>query len=100
MHVAILANATDEACKTEHEEGARFAELKQAIAATGVALQGAWGLLGKYDYLLILDIGPDPLRGFAALSLIARSGSMRTESMLAMPLESYFELASDGSPPG
>lgn len=59
MHLAVLATATDQACLTEADEGRRFRDIQQHLSALGVHLQSAWNLLGKYDYLLILGIGPE-----------------------------------------
>jgi uncharacterized protein with GYD domain len=93
MKLAILATATDEAAESEHAEAARFADLKLALTERRARVDAAWGLLGKYDYLLLLDVAGGVENVFAAMSTIAQSGAMRTESFVAMPLERYFELA-------
>jgi uncharacterized protein with GYD domain len=93
VHTVVLATATDEACKTEAEELTRFTGLVDQLEDQGVHLVTAWNLLGKYDYLMVLEMADDPRAAFGAMSLIAQSGSMRTESMVAMPLSEYFELA-------
>ena len=99
MQTVVLATATDSACLTEREETARFAGLRQRLGGIGVEITAAWNLLGKYDYLLVLDVGPTAEDAFAAMSLIAQSGTMRTESMVAIPLEQYFGIAERVAPP-
>lgn len=102
MHLVTLATATDGAAQTEYEETERFAALTASLEAIGVHLRSSWNLLGKFDYLLVFDIGDDPTTAFRAMSVIAQSGTMRTESMMAMPLSDYFQMAAElgpGSPP-
>jgi uncharacterized protein with GYD domain len=93
MNLVVLATATDEACLTEAQERERFAALTEDLRKRSVTVRASWNLLGRYDYLLLLDIDGGVPEAFAAMSLIAQSGTMRTESFLALPLESYFGLA-------
>jgi uncharacterized protein with GYD domain len=93
VHTVVLATATDDACKNESEELHRFTDLTTQLERHGVRVVTAWNLLGKFDYLLILEMTDDPRVAFGAMSIIAQSGSMRTESMVAMPLTEYFDLA-------
>jgi uncharacterized protein with GYD domain len=93
MKLVVLANATDESAKDEASELERFRALEQKIEAAGASIEEAWGLLGRYDYLMILDVAEGPKDAFAAMSAIAQSGTMRTESFVAMELEAYFDLA-------
>ena len=98
MHLVTLATATDDAAYTEYQESERFASLTASLEEIGVSLQSAWNLLGKHDYLMVFEIGDDPSTAFRAMSLIAQSGTMRTESMMAMPLADYFRMAADLGP--
>ena len=93
MNLVVLATATDEACLTEAEERERFTALAEQLRGRSVTVQASWNLLGRYDYLLLLDVEGGVPEAFAAMSMIAQSGTMRTESFLALPLESYFDLA-------
>jgi uncharacterized protein with GYD domain len=98
MNLAVLAIATDEACLTEAEEQERFAELARRLKDRHVTIEQSWNLLGRYDYLLLLDVQGGEREAFAAMSLIAQSGTMRTESFMALPLDTYFGLAREVAP--
>jgi uncharacterized protein with GYD domain len=95
VKLVVLAIATDEACKTEVEEVQRFRSLRERLERRNVSMETALGLLGKYDYLFVLDTDGGPETAFAAMSEIAQSGTMRTETFTAMSLQGYFELAAE-----
>lgn len=99
MIVAVLAAATDEACRSEAEEGERFAMLRESLAGLGARITNAWNLLGRFDYLLLIDVDGDVRNVFAVMSHIAQTGTMRTESLPAIPLEEYFAIARSVSGP-
>lgn len=93
MNLVVLGTATDEACLNEAREKERFAALIEELQRRGATLEGSWNLLGRHDYLLVLDVRGGEREAFAVMSLIAQSGMMRTESFLAIPLDAYFDLA-------
>lgn len=95
MKLVVLATATDNAAESEHEEVERFAFLKSTLESMGVRIETSLNLLGRYDYLFVMEIEGGPEAAFRAMSSIAQSGTMRTESFLAMPLDSYFQMASE-----
>lgn len=95
MKLVVLATATDAAAQTEAEEVTRYAQLKTCLRHQGVNIETAFNLLGRHDYLLLMDVQGGPEAAFRAMSTIAQSGTMRTESFIAIPLESYFEIAAD-----
>lgn len=95
MKLVVLARVTAAAAKDEAEEYQRFEALKIRLEAQQSRVEAAWNLLGRYDYLLMLDVPDDVEAAFAALSLIAQSGTMTTETFLAMPLDRYFRIAAD-----
>jgi uncharacterized protein with GYD domain len=95
MKLVVLATATDEAAKAEAREGTRFARLRHELGAIGVRIETALNLLGRYDYLFVMDMNGGSDLAFRAMSTVAQSGTMRTETFVAMPLEAYFQLAAD-----
>lgn len=95
MKLVVLASATDAAAQSEKEEVVRFGGLKQQLEKAGVTIDVSLNLLGRYDYLFVMDVPDGPENAFRAMSLIAQSGTMRTESFVAMPLDSYFAMAAD-----
>jgi uncharacterized protein with GYD domain len=93
MKLAVLATATDDAARSEHEESERFGVLTKQLERSGARISEAWALLGPHDYLMILDVDGEVEQAFSVMSVIAQSGTMRTESFVAMPLTGYFTLA-------
>lgn len=93
MTVVLLATATD-ATRT-HTETIRLNALRAELESLGVRIESAWVLLGGYDYLLILDVTGPTESAFAAVSKIAQSGTMRTESHVAMPLDCFLDISKD-----
>ena len=93
MKLAVLGTATDNAVVTEYRERERFANLRANLADLGVRIDTALNLLGRYDYLFVMSLPDDTDVAFRAMSTIAQSGMMRTESFIAMPLSDYFNIA-------
>jgi uncharacterized protein with GYD domain len=93
MKLAVLGVATDKACENEEHEGESYQELKSALHSFGIQIEAAYNLLGRYDYLFVLDVDGDVEESFRCMSIFAQSGMMRTESFVAIPLESYFDVA-------
>lgn len=95
MKLVVLAVATDRAAETEYEEITRFERLCEDLALIGVRIEVSLNLLGRYDYLFVMDMKDDHELAFRAMSVIAQSGTMRTESFVAMPLANYLRTAAE-----
>ncbi|MGH3329234.1 MAG: GYD domain-containing protein [Streptomycetales bacterium] len=92
MNVVLLARAVKAPTRLQAEQ---FEELRSQLEGMGVRVESAWVLLGQYDFMFILDISGPPESAFAAISKFVQSGTMRTQSLVAMPLDYFFDASGD-----
>ncbi|MGH3344432.1 MAG: GYD domain-containing protein [Carbonactinosporaceae bacterium] len=92
MNVVLLARAAEAPTRLRADQ---FEELRAQLESLGVRVESAWVLLGQYDFLFVLDVSGPPETAFAAMSKFAQLGTMRTQSLVALPLDYFFDASGE-----
>ena len=77
----------------EHPE--RIGQVRQEVEAMGLKVVVQYALMGQWDFLNIIEAPDEKTMAAAAVSLAAR-GTMRTNTMQAIPVEELIEVLSRG----
>ena len=87
--IGINSNYSADGFKELSEE--RRQQQMQLIESQGGRVIGAYGLMGKWDVLLITEF-PDEKSAIRALVSTCQSGIGTTQTMTALPLEEFVQL--------
>jgi uncharacterized protein with GYD domain len=99
MKLAILASATEASLEAEHAEEKRIASLYEHIEQIGGVIESGLNLLGRHDYLFVVDMPGDVDAAFQVASAMIQAGGMRTETFVGIPVSAYADIAARLSPP-
>jgi uncharacterized protein with GYD domain len=84
----LLTNLTDDGAKTIKEKPERIAEVDREMEALGVKVLMQLAVLGKYDFVNIVEAADNITIAKASLEL-ARRGTLRIHTMPAIELEEF-----------
>jgi len=73
----------------------RFKATSDIIASLGGKLVAAYGLIGEYDTMTIMEM-PDEKAATAAIVRICSKGRVLAHTMLALPMEEFLKITREG----
>ncbi len=86
----VVSKLTDEGRKTVKENPHRIKEVNKEIENMGVKVLQQYALLGKYDFITILD-APDHLAVTKVVGEMGSRGTIDTVTMAAMSVDEFIE---------
>jgi uncharacterized protein with GYD domain len=84
----LLTNLTDDGAKTIKEHPERIVEVDKEMEAFGIKVLQQLAVLGKYDFVNIVE-APDNMSVAKASLELARRGTLRVHTMPAIDLEEF-----------
>jgi uncharacterized protein with GYD domain len=86
----MLTTLTDEGRKTIKEHPGRIKEVNKEVEAMGVKVLAQYALLGRYDFVNILEAPSNETISKVAVELGAR-GTLQTMTMVAMKVDDFIK---------
>jgi uncharacterized protein with GYD domain len=86
----MLTSLTDEGRKTIKEHPGRIKEVNKEVEAMGVKVLAQYALLGRYDFVNILEAPSNEAISKVAVELGAR-GTLQTMTMAAMKVDDFIK---------
>lgn len=87
-HYVVLSRLTDEGRKTIKSKPERVKEVNEEISKMGAKVVHQYALLGKYDFLTILEAKDDIAVSKIMVELGSR-GTLETMTLSAIPVDSF-----------
>jgi len=87
-HYAVLSRLTDEGRKTVKSKPERVKEVNEEISKMGAKVVHQFALLGKYDFLTILEAKDDLTMAKIMVELGSR-GTLQTMTLSAIPVDDF-----------
>jgi uncharacterized protein with GYD domain len=84
----MLTTLTDEGRKTIKEHPGRIKEVNKEVEAMGVKILAQYALLGRYDFVNILEAPSNETISKVAVELGSR-GTLQTMTMVAMKVDDF-----------
>ncbi|MCL4459765.1 MAG: GYD domain-containing protein [Chloroflexi bacterium] len=86
-----LGRATEEGMRNLGGFSQRHEQAVKRAESMGGKVLGSYALLGRYDYLVILEC-PDVETALKVLAREATGGNVRYETMIAIPIEEFAKI--------
>ena len=86
----MLTTLTDEGRKTIKEHPGRIKEVNKEVEAMGVKILAQYALLGRYDFVNILEAPSNEAVSKVAVELGSR-GTLQTMTMVAMKVDDFIK---------
>jgi uncharacterized protein with GYD domain len=93
-YYVMLTRLTDEGLATLKKRPGRIHEVNREVEALGVKVLAQYAVLGQYDFINILEAPSNEAMARVAAELGSR-GTMRCETMAAIPVEQLIHSLSD-----
>jgi len=87
-HYVVLSRLTDEGRKTLKSRPERVKEVNEELSRMGAKVVNQFALLGKYDFLTILDAKDDVTVASIMVELGSR-GTLETMTLSAIPVDDF-----------
>ncbi len=87
----ILSRLTDEGAEKIQSQPDRIKTVDAELDAMGVHVKAQYALLGAYDFLTIVE-APDQKAVMRAATEIASRGSVRVQTMPAVPIDKFITM--------
>lgn len=84
----MLTRLTDHGAKTIRENPGRILEVDSELGDMGLRVLQQYAVLGRYDFVNIVEAPDDAAIGRISIELASR-GSIRIETLRAMPVEDF-----------
>jgi len=86
----MLTTLTDEGRKTIKEHPGRIKEVNKEVEAMGVKILAQYALLGRYDFVNVLEAPSNETISKVAVELGSR-GTLQTMTMAAMKVDDFIK---------
>jgi uncharacterized protein with GYD domain len=84
----MLSTLTPEGVQTVKNNPSRIREVNNEIEQLGAKVIAQWAVLGRFDFVNILEVPDDATMAKVSLELGGR-GTARYESLVAIPIEDF-----------
>lgn len=84
----MLSTLTPEGVQTVKNNPSRIREVNSEIEQLGAKVIAQWAVLGRFDFVNILEVPDDATMAKVSLELGGR-GTARYESLVAIPIEDF-----------
>jgi len=90
----VLSRLTNEGRKTLKTKPERLKEVNQEIAKMGAKVLHQYALLGKYDFLSVLE-APDNETVIKVMVELGSRGTLETITLAAIPIDDFLKALKD-----
>ena len=90
----MLSTLTGEGARTLRSKPGRIAEVNKDVEEMGAKIVGQYATLGRFDFVNIIEAPDLNTAAKVSIALSAR-GSVRIETLTAMPIQEFAEAVSD-----
>jgi uncharacterized protein with GYD domain len=84
----MLSTLTSEGVQTLKSNPSRIREVNKEIEQLGVTVKAQWAVLGRYDFVNIIEAPDEKTVARVSLELGSR-GTMHLETLTAIPVEDF-----------
>ena len=84
----MLSRLTDKGSETVRENPGRIKAVDQELESFGVKVMAQYAVLGPYDFVTIVE-APDNMAVCRASTVLASRGSVKIETLSAIPIDDF-----------